>query len=184
MNQQIIRQRCLLLLVGLGAIGLPMQPVLSCPPAPQVQAKVAALKTYTIGKIRFETPQDWTVRVADAENNAIVIDSRVPKRFDNSAPPGSYRLIAWVESRDLETIVTERLRDPEGGAKTEKVEKLTIGGKPATRFQQSYEEGFPNGMTTAIALDENQTAMVVTWYSDAATKMQAKAVHQSIQIVK
>lgn len=176
-------KRPFILFLSLITIGFP--PLLALSDSAPATAKTQAVKStsHTIGNVSFQTPKGWVKASSDQDH--VIIDNR--RSIDgrrNVAPKGSYRLSAWVHDEDLDGLVSKITTEQELGSKTVKGEKLTIGGKPAARIYQTYEEGFSGSVITLIATGKKQTTKIVTFYSDSQTAKQGMQVHRTIRVVQ
>jgi hypothetical protein len=156
----------------------------STPPA-QAQTQKSRLKTHAFRNMVFKTPHNW-IRNPDGEReyNLIIDKKELPKQGGEFTfiPKGLIRVVASVDESDLETAMKP---SPHAIEKTIiKTERLTINGKKAVRSYESYDDGFPAGIITYIATGENETAMLMTFYSDSASEPQAQQIHDSIRITE
>jgi hypothetical protein len=175
-------KKSIILFLSLVTIGLPVSLFLVHLTPAQAQTKSPKMTIHAIADVIFKAPSSW---FDQSDDNNIVLDyPKPPKARDSWMSKGTIRTIGWSIDQDLASVVAERAAEKEGGAKAEKTEKLTIGGKPAVRLYQSYEERFVGGITTAIATGDNQTTLIITFYSDSTTEKQAQQIHQSIRVVQ
>jgi hypothetical protein len=177
-----------LMLASLLAIAAAISPVLLNPASAQTQstqAQAKKMQTHAIGNVIFKTPGNWIDR-SNAADDIVLHNQKPPKLGGGWAPKGSIKVTAQILNQDLDaaTATAQKPNTRTIGRVTTKTEPLTIGGKRVVRLYQDYEDGFPSGIITFIATGEDETVMIVTFYSDRATEKQVQQIQKSIRITE